>query len=110
MMMTPCASVLRCVCCSWCPSYRRGWAKQVKLADQAWKDAWLRSRAKQEQWEASVQRRAEKMARREAWAAWQQQRGQQELQEQLQQQDEPQNQSQQHPTDEQQRQQQEGKL
>lgn len=55
-------------------SFRRGWAKQVKLADASWRDAWLRSRAKQERWEASIQRRAERLARREAWAEWQAQR------------------------------------
>jgi hypothetical protein len=51
--------------------FRRGWAKQTKLADQAWKEAWLRHRAKFGRWEASVQRRAERLVRQQAWEAWQ---------------------------------------
>lgn len=46
----------------------------MKLADQSWKEAWLRSRAKQERWEASIQRRAEQIARSTAWAEWRQQK------------------------------------
>ncbi|KAI8467254.1 MAG: hypothetical protein J3K34DRAFT_523859 [Monoraphidium minutum] len=48
----------------------RGARGQSKLQDQAWKEAFQRSRAEQERWEASVRRRAEALARAEAWAAW----------------------------------------
>jgi hypothetical protein len=50
--------------------FRRGWAKQTKLADEGWKAAWLRARAQQERREAALQRRAEALARRQAWAEW----------------------------------------
>ncbi|GBF92183.1 hypothetical protein Rsub_05265 [Raphidocelis subcapitata] len=50
--------------------FRRGWAKQTKLADEAWKAAWQRSRAQYERREAALQRRAEGLARRQAWAEW----------------------------------------
>lgn len=50
--------------------FRRGWNKNRVLATMRWRHSWQLRLARQEKWEATVQRTRERIHRDVAWQAW----------------------------------------